>query len=76
MHQYRWYSNIKWGTYYNPETEAHHRTADSVEDLLSKHKGNIDLQSLQVWLGDKWQWVTEVQVHLGGIAKHWHGERI
>lgn len=24
----------------------------------------------------RWQWVTETPEHLGGIARHWHGERV
>lgn len=75
MTRYKWYSNINWGPCYDPKTKAHYASATDLE-TLQKHYGPIDAQSLQVHDGSTYRWATEVPIHLGGLAKHWHGERI
>ncbi len=75
MHQYRWHSNIKWGPCYSPERDANFASATDAETLCQTY-GPIDLQTLQIQFGNEWRWATGTPVHLGGIAKHWHGERV
>ena len=76
--EYRKYSNILWGRRYHPDTKAHHCRADDAEAAAKVLRINDadGFQSMQVFTGDRWQWVTDVPVHLGGISKHWHGERV
>jgi len=73
LHQYRWFSNIKWGPSYSPEHGCHFASASDVE-TLRKHYGSIDIASLQIQWGNAWRWVEDVAKHNGGTARHWHGE--
>jgi hypothetical protein len=69
--EYRLYSDIKWGEHYNSETQAHHCFAtgpDEAAEVLRKfRKKGEGFGSMQVRLGDKWQWVTETAHFHGGI---------
>lgn len=81
MHSYKWYSNINWGPFYDPETGAHYASATDIESLMCVRGGPRDMQTVLVCTHHKdptmrWRWASEVPVHLGGYAKHWHGESI
>ena len=75
--EYRCYKNVLWGKHYNPETGAHHCRAMNADAALKTLKPGEakGFQTLQVYSSGRWQWVTDVPEHLGGISKQSHGER-
>ena len=76
MRKYRYYNNIKWGARYNSKTQAHHIEAKDYDDLRKNIPSSTDGHSIQVETCQGWQWASSVPIHLGGFARHWHGEKI
>lgn len=75
-YRYRWYHDINWGPGYDAKTGAHYGLATDLLTILTEGKPRPSIPHLQVHDGIKYRWVTEIPEYFGGIAQHWHNERI
>lgn len=72
--QYRYPTDLHWIA----DEQGYKRLeADDADSALARcPRSDITYSNMQVKTAQGWRWVTEVPVHLGGIAKHWFGEAI
>lgn len=66
MREYRYYNSILWGKRYNPETGAHHISAEDYDSARAIIPISTWGDSIQVKTCQGWQWAKTVPVHLGG----------